>query len=353
MISFLVKRIFSGIFILFSVVTVVFFLFSVSFPNPEEMAVGQRTDAQTQEAIKKEFGLDQSKSKQYFLFINDISPISFHSENKESLELKYAPLLKFKIGSKNILIKQPYLRRSFQSREYTSSIIWESFKGTFILALVSILFAAIVGIFLGVITSLKVNSWLDQGILFISTLGISVPSFFSAIVLAWFFGFVLHDLTGLNMTGSWIDIHPITGVEYQWKNLLLPAIALGVRPLSIFILLTRSSMLETLHKDYIKTAVSKGLSRQTILRKHALPNAINPVITAISGWFASLLAGAFFVEYIFNWRGLGKVTIEALEMSDLPVVIGSILFIASIFVVLNIVVDLLYVKLDPRVKLNS
>jgi peptide/nickel transport system permease protein len=112
-------------------------------------------------------------------------------------------------------------------------------------------------------------------------------------------------------------------------------------------------MLDTLSKDYIKTAISKGLTPFRILSKHALPNALNPVLTAISGWFASLLAGAFFVEYIFNWRGLGRVTIEALEMSDLPVVMGSILFIACIFILINIAVDLLYVKLDPRVKLKS
>lgn len=353
MIIFLIKRSLSGIFILFSVVTVVFFLFSLSFPNPENMAVGQRTDVQTQEAIKKEFGLDQPKWKQYTLFLNDISPLSFHKENIEGLESKYHPLLNIGGSSFKILVKTPYLRTSFQSRELTTHIIWDSFKGTFVLALISIVFAALLGITLGVISSLKVNSWLDQSILFVSTLGVSVPSFFSAIVLAWLFGYVLHDFTGLNMTGSWIDVHPITGEHYQWKNLILPALALGVRPLSIFILLTRSSMLETLNKDFIKTAVSKGLTRSTILRRHALPNAINPVITAISGWFASLLAGAFFVEYIFNWRGLGKVTIDALEMSDLPVVIGSILFIASIFVTLNIIVDLVYVKLDPRVKLNS
>ncbi|MBT8327324.1 MAG: ABC transporter permease, partial [Bacteroidia bacterium] len=111
-------------------------------------------------------------------------------------------------------------------------------------------------------------------------------------------------------------------------------------------------MLETLNKDFIKTALSKGLSSKSILMRHALPNALNPVITAVSGWFASLLAGAFFVEYIFNWRGLGKLTIEALEMNDLPVVMGSILFIALLFVLINILVDILYVKIDPRVKLG-
>ena len=154
------------------------------------------------------------------------------------------------------------------------------------------------------------------------------------------------------MTGSWTDIDPYNGEYYQWKNIILPAIALGVRPLSIFTLLTRSSMFDTLNKDFIKTAKSKGISQSSILIKHALPNALNPVITAISGWFASLLAGAFFVEYIFNWRGLGKLTIEALEMNDLPVVMGSILFIGFIFIITNIIVDILYVKLDPRIKLS-
>ena len=353
MITFLLKRIANGILILFSVVTVVFFLFSFSFPSPEKMAVGQRTDKATQDAIKKEFGLDKPLFTQYLLFLNDISPISFHKNTSNlALNEKYCRSGKINLGPTTIALKKPYLRRSFQNREKTITLIAQSFKGTFILALISIIFAAFFGILLGVLSGIKANSFMDQAIVFVSTLGISVPSFFSAIILAWFFGFVLHDVTGLNMTGSWIDIDPFSGEFYQWKNLILPAIALGVRPLSIFTLLTRSSMLETLNKDFIKTAKSKGLSPKAILTKHALPNALNPVITAVSGWFASLLAGAFFVEYIFNWRGLGKLTIEALEMNDLPVVMGSILFIALLFVVMNILVDILYVKLDPRIKLS-
>ncbi|NNJ56108.1 MAG: ABC transporter permease [Bacteroidia bacterium] len=352
MISFLFKRISTGILILFSVVTVVFFLFSFSFPNPEKMAVGQRTDIETQEAIKKEFGLDKPLFTQYLLFLNDISPVSFHSNSEILLNEKYSIAGQVKIGSTSILLKKPFLRRSFQSREKAEVLIAQSFKGTFILALVSIIIAGIFGILLGVISGVKVNSFVDRLLVFLSTLGISIPSFFSAIILAWLFGYVFHSFTGLNMTGSWIDVDPFKGEYYQWKNLILPAIALGVRPLSIFMLLTRSSMLETLNKDFIKTALSKGLSSKSILMRHALPNALNPVITAVSGWFASLLAGAFFVEYIFNWRGLGKLTIEALEMNDLPVVMGSILFIALLFVLINILVDILYVKLDPRVKLG-
>ena len=351
MIQFILKRILSGFFILFSVVTIVFFLFKFSFPNPEKMAVGQRTDLATQESIKKEFGLDKSGFRQYLLFLNDVSPISIHPSNDEC-DSKYNPLLKIPISRYVLLVKSPFLRKSFQSRIKTTTLIKESFRETFILALASILFAVFFGIILGVISAIKVNSSLDQIIVFVSTLGISVPSFFSAIILAWLFGFLLHDYTGLYMTGSWTDIDPFLGEYYQWKNLVLPAIALGVRPLSIFTLLTRSSMFETLNKDFIKTAKSKGISNSNILIRHALPNALNPVITAISGWFASLLAGAFFVEYIFNWRGLGKLTIDALEMNDLPVVMGSILFIGFIFVVTNIIVDILYVKLDPRIKLS-
>ena len=353
MIAFIIKRILNGLLILISVTTVVFFLFSLSFPNPENMAVGQRTDVKTQEAIKKEFGLDKPRFTQYLLFLNDLSPLSFHQNtSQEELQLKYGGIDLVETPSILVKLKKPFLRKSFQSRENTSQLITQSFKGTFILALASILIAAFIGISLGILASLKVNSLLDQSIVFITTLGISVPSFFSAILLAWFFGYVLHDFTHLNMTGSWIDIDPFTGPFYQWKNLLLPALALGVRPLAIFTQLTRSSMLETLSKDFIKTAISKGLGQRQVLTRHALPNALNPVITAISGWFASLLAGAFFVEYIFNWRGLGKLTIEALELNDLPVVMGSILFIALLFVVINILVDLLYVKLDPRIKLS-
>lgn len=353
MIRFLFRRIGSGILILFSVITIVFFLFSFSFPNPEKMAVGQRTDADTQEAIKKEFGLDQPLFVQYLLYLNDISPVSFHTKtNVQQLYSKYGKVLLIQTRFATILFKKPFLRRSFQNRQRTDALIAQSFKGTFILALVSIIIAAFFGILLGILSGTRANTLTDQAIVFVSTLGISIPSFFSAIILAWLFGFVLHDVTGLSMSGSWIDLDPFTGASYQWKNIILPALALGSRPLSIFTLLTRSSILETLNQDFIKTAKSKGLGAAEILLKHALPNALNPVITAISGWFASLLAGAFFVEFIFNWRGLGKLTIEALEMNDLPIVMGAIVFIALLFVVINIVVDILYIKLDPRIKLN-
>jgi peptide/nickel transport system permease protein len=125
---------------------------------------------------------------------------------------------------------------------------------------------------------------------------------------------------------------------------------LGIRPLAVITQLMRSNLLEVLSQDYIRTAYSKGLSKYQVIFKHALKNAINPVVTAVSGWFASLLAGAIFVEYIFGWKGLGKEIVEALNQLDIPVVMGSVIVIAFLFIIINIVVDLLYSYLDPRIK---
>jgi peptide/nickel transport system permease protein len=153
------------------------------------------------------------------------------------------------------------------------------------------------------------------------------------------------------MTGSMFDIDPFKGRELELQNLILPALTLGIRPLAIITQLTRSSMLDVLGQDYIRTAYAKGLSRKSVVLRHALRNALNPVITAITGWFAELLAGAFFIEYIFGWKGIGKVTVDALEKLDYPVVMGSVLLTASLFVVINILADILYSIIDPRVKL--
>jgi peptide/nickel transport system permease protein len=180
----------------------------------------------------------------------------------------------------------------------------------------------------------------------------SAPSFFSGIIIAWLFGYELSEYTGLNMTGSLFSIDPFEGEVLTLKNLILPAFTLGVRPLAIIVQLTRSSLLDVLGQDYIRTAKAKGLSYFSVIFKHALKNALNPVITTLSGWFASLLAGAVFVEYIFGWKGIGKELFDALEKYDFPVAMGITLFLATIFVVVNIIVDILYAVLDPRVRLN-
>ncbi|MDQ3101038.1 MAG: ABC transporter permease [Bacteroidota bacterium] len=156
--------------------------------------------------------------------------------------------------------------------------------------------------------------------------------------------------TGLPMSGDLVDVDPFTGPFINWRHMILPTLVLGIRPLAIVVQLTRSSLLDVLSQDHIRTARAKGLSEFDVVVKHGLRNALMPVLTAVSGWFASLLAGAVFVEFVFGWKGMGLEVFNALQREDMPVVMGAVLVFASIFVVMNVVVDLLYAVLDPRVR---
>ncbi len=337
-----------GILVLLGVVIVVFFLFQ-GIGDPARLVMGQTGDSSTLQNIRKELYLDQPKGKQFLYYLNDISPISIHSDSA----IKQKNLQGFFVGGNTkIGIKVPYLRRSYQSKKEVWKILMEALPGTIILALAALILATGIGIPLGVMAAIKNNTWMDRSAIFSSIIGISAPSFFMGILIAYLFGYVWHQYTGLHMTGSLFDLDPFEGKTMQLQNLILPALTLGLRPLAIITQLTRSSMLDVLNQDYIRTAKAKGLPKSKVIWKHALPNAMNPVITAITGWFAELLAGAFFVEYIFGWKGIGKVTVDALEKLDYPVVMGSILITAALFVVVNIIADLLYAWLDPRIRIS-
>ncbi len=298
--------------------------------------------------IRKDLYLDQPRWKQFVYYLNDVSPVCIHSRT----DIEKKQLQGFFIGGETTVgIKVPYLRKSYQTKKNVSKVLMEALPGTLLLALSAMLFATVIGILLGVLAAVKKDTWLDTTAVFTSIAGISAPSFFMAILIAYFFGVVLHDYTGLNLTGSWFDVDEVTGEKYLTpKNLILPAFTLGIRPLAIITQLTRSAMLDVLNQDYIRTAVAKGLSRRVVIFRHALRNALNPVVTAITGWFAELLAGSFFVEYIFGWRGIGKVTVDALEKLDYPVVMGSVLLSACIFIGINMFADLLYARIDPRIR---
>ena len=350
MFQYALKKFLYGLAVIAGVVAVVFVLFNILPGDPARMTMGQRSDVQSLEAVRKEFGLDKSKPAQFFLYINDLSPIGLHEHSPQAQE-KYGYVKLFRVGDEVVALKKPYLRRSYQTKRNVTTILAETVPNTFILAVTAMIFATVIGVFLGVVSAVHRDTWIDKAANSFAILGISAPSFFAGIIIAWFFGFVLSDYTGLNMSGSLYSYDPFEGEVTTWKNLWLPMVTLGLRPLAIIVQLTRSAMLDVLGQDYIRTARAKGLDSQTIIYKHALKNALNPVITAISGWFASLLAGSFFVEYVFGYNGLGRTTVTALEMSDFPVVMGSILFIAFIFVIVNILVDILYAFVDPRVKL--
>jgi peptide/nickel transport system permease protein len=346
--QFICKKLSYGILVLIGVVVIVFFMFQ-GFADPARLILGQTGDKKTMDNIRKELYLDQPKWKQFFLYINDVSPVCFHS--KANIDEKKLHGI-FIGGEKKFGIKIPYLRRSYQTKKDVTAVLTEALPGTIMLAIAAMLFATFTGILLGVIAAIKQNTWMDTTAVFTSVIGISAPSFFMAIVIAYLFGVVLHSYTGLNLTGSWFDIDETTGRRYlTLQNLILPAITLGIRPLAIITQLTRSAMLDVLNQDYIRTAYAKGLSKSQVVFKHGLRNALNPVITAITGWFAELLAGAFFVEYIFGWKGIGKVTVDALDKLDYPVVMGSVLLSAVIFVLINIFADVLYGIIDPRVRL--
>lgn len=338
-----------GLLVIWGITTLLFFIFSV-LGDPAQMIAGQRSDLETEDAIRKQFYLDKPLFTQYLLYLNDLSPVSYLDE--ENANFTSYTYIKIAGSDKSfIALKAPFLRRSFQTNREVSSMLLEKLPGTFILALSSILMASFIGIFLGVIASQKLNSWLDRTIIFISMLGISAPSFFMGVLIIWIFAVLLGEWTHLPVTGYLVEETPF-GTQWQWKTLILPSIALGIRPLAIITQLTRSSMIDIHGMDYIRTARAKGLRERIVLFKHTLRNALNPVVTSISSWFASLLAGAFFIEYIFGWQGIGKLTIEALSKNDYPVILGAAIFIGCIFVVVNLVVDLVYTRLDPRVEIN-
>ena len=357
MILFIIKKISYSLLVLFGVLTVIFFLFNVLPGDPARMMLDQREDSYQLELIKKKYAFDRSLAEQYVLYLNDISPLSFHSNHDNAFtslnHKKYSFIKLFSFNNFDCVFKIPYLRESFVSvGTPVTLIIKETFKNTFFLAICAIIFALILGIFLGVVSALYKDTLIDKLILFFSVIGVSLPSFFASIIIAWIFGFILHSYTGLSMTGSLFEIDDYgEGSFISIKNIILPAFTLGIRPLAIIIQLSRNSILDVLSMDYIRTAKSKGLSNITILYRHVLKNALNPIITATSGWFASLLAGAVFVEYIFGWNGIGKEIVDALDKMDLPVIMGIVLFIGTLFVLINILVDLIYAWIDPRVKI--
>ena len=356
--KYILKKIQQSFWTLLGVVTTIFFLFNVLPGDPAQMMLGQNEDQAQLRLVKQKYGFDQPIITQYFCYLNDLSPLSFHSNSVEdytflgSHPYSFQPL--FKTQNTSVVLKYPYLRTSFTKQgKKVSEILKETLPNTIILAVASICIALLLGLFLGVISALYKDHWVDKTILVVSTFGMSLPSFFSAILAAWIFGFLLHHYTGLEMTGSLYELDDFGDVyQLQLKNLILPALVLGIRPLAVVTQLMRNSLLEVFNQDYIRTARAKGLSEFQIIFKHAMKNALNPVVTAISGWFASLLAGAVFVEYIFAWNGLGKEIVNALNTLDLPVIMGAVLIIALTFVLINILVDVIYTYLDPKIKLN-
>jgi peptide/nickel transport system permease protein len=405
------KKVGYALSIVLGVAVVVFFLFHLSSADPVRNILGENVSAEVMENTRHKWHLDESLSTQFFAFLNQLSPISYHPHNPQSIwyiEPSEISGWCWKNDGGFILFKFPYLSRSYISGESVNALLSATVPATFLLAIISTLLAALLGISLGVFSAIKVNSATDKWILTLSSLGMSAPSFFVAVFLAWLlavewrteirlplFGslvaiisyflvgwiqskrifqntlaakrfwkwgmallvFVLAphawvlELPGthLPLTGSLYEIDPWEGKKWSLQNMILPVLTLMIRPLGVVVQLTRSSILEVMSQDYIRTAYAKGLSAGRVMWRHALPNALNPVLTSISGWFASLLAGAVFVEFVFGWKGLGQLMFTAIERQDLPVISGGVMVIATSFVVIGFLMDGVYRWLDPRV----
>lgn len=353
--AYVVRKLLYGIAVLLGVATLVFCLFNILPGDPAQMMLGQRADEVSVNAIREELGLNQSLGKQYVDYLNDLVPISFYdvSQGEQKLEKIGHYTRIATLGTTAIVLKAPYLRMSYQSKRKVSEILGEAFPNTLLLAFVSISIAMVLGLLIGILTAVFNTNFLNKLTLFLTTIGMSLPSFFAAILMAWIFGFLLEHYTGLSMTGSLYTVDEYGRGEFlSLRNLILPALTLGMRPLAVVTELTRTSLLEAMSMDYVRTARAKGLKPRRVICVHALRNALNPVVTAVSGWFASLLAGAVFVEYVFDWKGIGVVVVDALDKYDFPVIMGAVLLIAVMLIIVNIIVDIIYGFIDPRVRIS-
>ncbi len=306
MLAFIIKKLLYSVLIIFGVMTIIFFIMNL-LPDPARMMQGQRADLSTQAAIRSELGLDKPVVARYFDFMGN----AFTGN----------------------------LGRSYTTNLPVLESILERFKATALLAFSAMIIATILGIAIGILSAVKSYSLIDNLSLVFAMFGISVPSFVMGLLFIIVFG-------------SWLEILPISGyVDNGIEYLILPMVTLALRPISIIARVTRSSMLDVLSADYVRTAKAKGATQRTVIFRHALRNALNPVVTTVSAWLASLLAGAFFIEYIFNWPGMGWMAVEAIPRSDFPTIQGVVIFAAVLFVVINFLVDIVYAWLDPKVKL--
>jgi peptide/nickel transport system permease protein len=317
--------------------------------DPTRLTFGQRTDQSTIDRKKQSLGLDNPLWVQMGYYLNDLSPIAVYSnEYLEDENFKF--LRVFGISEKSLVIKWPYLRVSYQTGRPVSEILWKALPNTFILASFAMVLGLIFGLSGGILSALFFGKWQDKLILFITGLGYSTPGFIVAVFFAWFFGFLYADAFGLALRGSIHEMNDFGEMQWKWSNLILPAMALGIRPISMVTMVTRSSILESLSLPHLLTAEAKGLSKIKIWKQHILKVSWGPIVSAASGWMATLLTGSYFVESVFQFKGVGDMIVRALISFDLPVLLGGILFSVLIFNLINILTDYIQLALIPKLR---
>lgn len=321
MIFFVTRRVFQAVMVMLTVALIAFALFQF-VGDPIANMVGQDTSVAEREQLKEDLGLNGSIFTQFGNFV--------------------------------VNAVQGQFGRSYRLRKPVSELIAERFPATLELSMLSGFLALIVGIPMGVFTALRPKSWISQGFMTLSLIGISLPTFLIGIFLILFFGVMLQWLPTFGR-GEVVDLGWwTTGMltASGWKSLIMPAITLAIFQMTLIVRLIRAEMLEVLRSDYIKFARARGLSERSISFVHALKNTLVPVITIIGLQIGSLIAFAIITESVFQWPGMGLLFIQAIEEVDIPIMSAYLLLIALVFVTINLVVDILYYSIDPRLRMN-
>lgn len=311
--------------ILWGVATLLFLLFGLA-GDPVKMMLGPRADPATEDAVRKKIGYDKPVVQRYFVYLAGLSPIRKENE---------------KWG-----VYPPNLGLSFRFDRPVWDLYLEKLPGTLILAVLALALGAAAGIALGVAAAMHENRPLDQIIAVVASLGFSVPSYFAAVLGIWLFT-VVFDV-GLRPTGYVVEDKIFgEGTALNLRSLVLPVLTLAVRPLGTITLITRERMSDILKKPYVLAARAQGVSERRVLWVLALKNAAVPLVGSLSGWLAALLTGAFFIEFLFDWQGVGRLMVEGLLNNDFPLVSGCCLATATLFIAINAVTDRIYRWADP------
>jgi ABC-type dipeptide/oligopeptide/nickel transport system permease component len=300
---FILRRLLLAVPTLFGVLVVAFLLLYVAPGDPVTAMIGERADSATIARLRQELRLDDPLHIRFGHYVGQI--------------------VKGDLG------------RSYITNRPITRDIRERFPKTLQLAAAAMLFAAFTGITLGVLSARHPGGWTDRFALGVAYLGISFPVYWVGLLLILLFAVTLHLL-------------PPSGYG-SWRFLILPALALGMRSIAFLARVTRSAMLDALGADYVRTARAKGLSERVVTLRHALRNAMIPIITVLGLDFGAYLTGSILTETVFSWPGLGRYVVSAIARRDLPAIQGTVLFLSAVFVLVNLIADIAYAKTDPRV----
>ena len=301
---YILKRLVMLIPVLIGVTFMVYFILSLSPGDTAAIIAGEGADAQTIEAVRKDLGLDKPVIVQYGKYMWNL----LHGD----------------------------MGVSYSTKRPVFTTIMSSFPNTEKLAFWSILVAIAIALPIGIISATRQYSAVDNVGMVAALLGVATPNFWLGLMLIIVFSLNLGILPSGGMSG--------------WKSYIMPAITLGTGDAALICRMTRSSMLEVIRQDYIRTARAKGVPEKTVIRKHALKNALIPVVTVIGLQFGSLLGGATLTETVFAWPGVGRLVVDSIKSKDAPMVLGCIVMLTITFSVINLIVDLLYAYIDPRIK---